>query len=52
MDSSRIGRSRITRVPMRAGTLQPKPMSSITKARPSSPSRAMNASVRNAARER
>jgi hypothetical protein len=52
MVSSRSARERMIRVPIAAGTLQPKPSSSITKPRPSSPSRAMNASVRNAARDR
>ena len=40
------------RVPIMAGTLHPKPISSMTKERPSSPSRAISASIRKAARDR
>ncbi len=50
--SRRSPRERMTRVPISAGTLQPNPMSWITKARPSSPRRDMNASMRKAARDR
>ena len=50
--SRRRPRERITRVPITAGTLQPKPISIITKPRPSSPSFAISASIRNAARDR
>ena len=45
----RIPRSLITRVPMIEGTLQPKPITCSTKARPSSPSQRMKPSIRNAA---
>ena len=45
-------RERITRVPISAGTLQPKPIKSITKLRPSSPIRAISASMRKAARDK
>ena len=46
IESNRSPRSRITRVPMIAGTLQPKPISESTKERPSSPSRSMKASIK------
>ncbi len=52
MVSRRSERERITRVPISAGTLQPKPISSMTKPRPSSPILAISASIRNAARDR
>ena len=50
--SRRKERERMMRVPIKAGTLQPKPMSNMTKLRPSSPNRAIKASIKNAARER
>ena len=43
---------RMTLVPKRAGTLQPKPMSNITKLRPSMPNFDIRASIKNAALER
>jgi hypothetical protein len=52
MVSRRKPRERITRVPMSAGTLQPKPISSMTKPRPSKPMRDIRLSVRKAAREK
>ena len=52
MVSRRSARERMTRVPISAGTLQPKPISSITKLRPSSPIFAISASIRKAARDR
>ncbi len=52
MVNSRSPRERITRVPISAGTLQPKPISSITNPRPSNPSRAISASIKKAMRDR
>ena len=52
MVSKRNERERIMRVPIKAGTLQPKPMSSMTKLRPSNPILAMIASIKNAARDK
>ena len=52
IDSRRMGRERITRVPMSAGTLQPNPIICMTKPRPSSPTLDIHASIMNAARER
>ncbi len=52
IDSSRDPRERSTRVPMIAGTLQPRPISCMTKARPSRPSRDIQRSIRKAMRTR
>ena len=52
MVKSRNPRERMTLVPIKAGTLQPNPINSITKLRPSKPKRDMSASIRNAALER
>ena len=52
MVSKRMGLERIMRVPMSAGTLQPKPISIMTKPRPSRPILAIRASIKNAARDK
>ena len=52
MVSKRNPLERITRVPIKAGTLQPKPINCITNERPSNPSFDMKASIRKAARAR
>ncbi len=46
MVNQRRAWERITRVPIKAGTLQPKPIICITKLRPSNPNRAINASIK------
>ena len=52
MVNKRILRERITRVPIRAGTLQPKPINTMTNPRPSKPSFDIRASIKNAARDK